>query len=134
MVRMGPVAKVTLLPASEQRFWMVRMDHRRSSGSLDLPQRRRVSTTLGLEASRALLEGKRVRLQRISMQRVWRGLSKMLAMKTMFSSIFSSWASSGYFDIERSRRDSLLLSTRMAANKTIISQWKLTAFAQCFVK
>jgi hypothetical protein len=47
---------------------MVRMAQRRSSGVLNLPQRRRVSTTLGLEARRALLEGKRVRLHMISMQ------------------------------------------------------------------
>jgi hypothetical protein len=34
-------------------------------------------------------------LHRISIQRVWRGLSKMPARRTTFWSIVSSWASMG---------------------------------------
>jgi hypothetical protein len=70
MERMGPVANVTLEVASEHRFCMERIAQRRSSGSFDLPQAMSVSTTLGLDARRALLDGKRVRLHRISIQRV----------------------------------------------------------------
>ena len=94
--RMAPVARVTLLDASEQRFCMVRTAHNRSSGISDLPQVRRVSITFDFEARRPLLEGNLVRLQIISIHLVCRGLSNMLAIKRMFSRTVSFWANRGY--------------------------------------
>ena len=59
------------------------MAHILTSEILDLPQIRRVSTTLGKDTMWVLFEGKWVKLQSISMQLVWRGESKMEARKRM---------------------------------------------------
>ena len=83
---MAPVARLTLLEASEHMFCMVRMAQTRSSNVFDLPQFNNVRTHFGLDASRAFFDPNREKLHNISIYRVCNGLSGRPANRMIQSS------------------------------------------------